>query len=192
MYGFFARLEKTVHNNKVTVLPRWPWGGAPLYPVSRLHWFPVRCCLAGCHSQGALSIQPKIPEILVGTSNGTDHFGLVQPEYLGPALRVVRFDQSGHFSQSDLNVPFHLTKLLFPVPLFCILFTRIITKHVVAWVRSVQPECTIPLGTRNFRNLKPEFLLNGKRPGLSWSWAALDPQFPGSTSIAGISPHTRL
>ena len=25
----------------------------------------------------ALSIQPKIPEILVGTSNGKDHFGLV-------------------------------------------------------------------------------------------------------------------
>ena len=50
---------------------------------------------------GALSIQPKIPEILVGTSNGTVHFGLVQPKYLGPALRVVRFDQSDHFSQSD-------------------------------------------------------------------------------------------
>ena len=32
----------------------------------------------------ALSIQPKIPVISVGTSNGTDHFGLVGPEYSGP------------------------------------------------------------------------------------------------------------
>ena len=46
----------------------------------------------------------------------------------------------------------------------CILLTRTITKHVVAWVGCVQPECTIPLGTWNFRSFKPEFLLNGKRP----------------------------
>ena len=29
-------------------------------------------------------------------SNGTDHFGSVRPEYLGPALKVVHFDRSGH------------------------------------------------------------------------------------------------
>ena len=29
----------------------------------------------------ALYIQPQIPEISVGTSNGTGHFGLVRPEY---------------------------------------------------------------------------------------------------------------
>ena len=39
-----------------------------------------------------------------------------------------------------------------------------ITKRAVAWVGSVQPECTVPLSTWNFRNFKPEFLLNGKRP----------------------------
>ena len=33
-------------------------------------------------SSGALSIQPKISEILVDTSNGTAHFGLVRLEYL--------------------------------------------------------------------------------------------------------------
>ena len=55
---------------------------------------------------GALSIQPKIPVISVGTSNGTDHFGLVRPEYSGPALKVVLFDRSGHFGRSDRNVPF--------------------------------------------------------------------------------------
>ena len=66
----------------------------------------------------------KILEILVRTSNGTDHFGLVLPEYSGPDLKVVHFDRSGHFGRSDRNVPFHLTKLLSPVPLFCILLTR--------------------------------------------------------------------
>ena len=47
----------------------------------------------------ALSIQPKIPEITVGTSNGTDHFGLVRPKYSGPALKVIHFDRSGHFGR---------------------------------------------------------------------------------------------
>jgi len=95
----------------------------------------------------ALSIQPKIPVISVGTSNGTNHFDLVRPEYSGPALKVVLFDRSGHFGRSDRNVPFHLTKLLSPVPLFCILLARTITKRAVAWVGSVQPECTVPLNT---------------------------------------------
>ena len=39
-----------------------------------------------------------------------------------------------------------------------------ITKRAVAWVGSVQPECTVPLSTWSFRGFKPEFLLNGKRP----------------------------
>ena len=80
----------------------------------------------------ALSIQPKIPVISVDTSNGTDHFGLVRPEYSGPALKVVLFDRSGHFGRLDRNVPFHLTKLLYPVPLFCVLLARTITKRAVA------------------------------------------------------------
>ena len=42
-----------------------------------------------------------------------------------------------------------------------------ITKRAVAWVGSVQPECTVPLSTWNFRDFKPEFLLNGKRPLVS-------------------------
>ena len=90
----------------------------------------------------------------------------IRPEYSGPALKVVLFDRSGHFGRSDRNVPFHLTKLLSPVPLFCILLARTITKRAVAWVGSVEPDCTVPLNTENFRNFKPEFLLNGKRP---WS-----------------------
>ena len=92
------------------------------------------------------------------------HFGLVRPEYWGPALKVNLFDLSGHFGRSDRNVPFHLTKLLSPVPVCGILLTRTITKRSVAWFGSLRPECTVPSGKRNFRNFKPEFLLNGKRP----------------------------
>ena len=66
-------------------------------------------------------------EIWVCTSNGTDHFSLVRPEYSGPALKVVHIDQSGHFSRLD-----HLTKLLSPVLLFCILLTSTMTKCVRA------------------------------------------------------------
>ena len=95
-------------------------------------------------SIGGLSIQPQIPEISVGTSNGTDHFGLVRPEYSGPALKVVHFDRTGHFGRSDRNAPFPLTKSLSPVPLFCIM-TRTITKCAVAWVGSVQRICTVSL-----------------------------------------------
>ena len=102
-------------------------------------------------------------EISVDTANGTDHFGLVRPEYSGPALKVVLFDRSGHFGRSDRNVPFHLAKVLSPALLFCfLLLERTITKHAVAWVGSVQLECTLPLGTWNFRNFLPE--MNGKRP----------------------------
>ena len=104
------------------------------------------------HWSGALSIQPKIPENLVGTSNGMDHFSLVRPEYARPALKVVHFDRSCYLGQSDRNVPFHLTKLLSPVPLFCILLTRTITKCTVAWVGSVQPECTVLCGISEMSN----------------------------------------
>ena len=40
-----------------------------------------------------------------------------------------------------------LTKLFSLVPLFCIVLTRTITRRAVAWVGSVQTECTVPLGT---------------------------------------------
>ena len=54
-------------------------------------------------------------------SNGTDYFDSVRPEYLGPPFKVVHFDRSVYLGRSDRNVPFHLTKLLSPVPLFSIL-----------------------------------------------------------------------
>ena len=56
--------------------------------------------------------------------------------------------------------------------LFCILLTRTMTKRTVAWVKSVQPECAVPLGTWNFQNFKPEFLSNEKPPEVRgiWKW----------------------
>ena len=57
----------------------------------------------------ALSIQFKIPDISVGTSNGTDHFGLVPPEFSGPALKVVHFDRS-----VGPNCPFPFDKTVVP------------------------------------------------------------------------------
>ena len=88
---------------------------------------------------GALSIQAKIP----ATSE--------------PALRVVHFDQSGHFGRSDRNVPFHLTKLLSPVSIFCLLLTRTITERAAAWVGSVQAKWTVPLSAWNYWNFKQQF-----------------------------------
>jgi len=80
----------------------------------------------------------NILEILVDISNGTDHFGLVLLEYSGPDLKVVHFVGSSHFGRSDRNVPFHLTKLLSPVPYFCILLTRTIRSLSKNQKREVQ------------------------------------------------------
>ena len=62
-------------------------------------------------NSGALCIQPKIPEISVGTSKGTDHFGLVRPEYSRLALKEIHFDRSGHFG---LKCPFSFDKIVVP------------------------------------------------------------------------------
>ena len=63
----------------------------------------------------ALSIQPKIPVISVATSNGTDHFGLVRPEYSESALKVWSFWSVGpkcSFPFDKIVVP--STALLYP------------------------------------------------------------------------------
>ena len=65
--------------------------------------------------QRVLSIQPKIPEISVGTSNGMDHFALIRLEYSGPALKVVHFDWSGYLCRSvGLKCPIPVDKLVVP------------------------------------------------------------------------------
>ena len=112
-----------------------------------------------CTSQSswALSIQPKIPEKSVGTSNGTDHFGLVRPEYSGPALNVVHFDRSGHFGRPECPFPFD--KIV--VPNTAVLYPA--HKNNNQTRGGLGRVCATRMGTRNFRNFKSEFLLNGKR-----------------------------
>ena len=138
-----------------------------------MQWYePSLCCVENAIVQKPWRILlPLLCGELTGAFHSTqnsgnfdwyiNHFDLIRPEYSGPALKVVHFDWSGYLGRSDRNVPFHLTKLLSPVPLFCILLTRTI-KRAVDWVGSVQPECTVPLGTWNFRNFRWEFFLNGK------------------------------
>ena len=69
------------------------------------------------------------------------------------------------FRSVGLKSPFSFDKIVVPsTALLYPAYKRTITTGAVAWVGSMQPECTITLGTWNFRNFKPKFLLNGKRP----------------------------
>ena len=120
---------------------------------------PADALLVPLWQLGPLSIQPKSPEISVGSSNGTDHFGLVWPEYSGPALKVVHFDHSCLFGRPDQNVPFHLRKLLSPVLLFFVLLTRTIIKQNVRfhWARGISKIsdsnfCWVESALRNLEN----------------------------------------
>ena len=62
----------------------------------------------------ALSIQPKIPDISVGTSNGTDHFGLVQPEYLGTSFEGSPLRPIWSFWAVGPRGPFPFGKIIVP------------------------------------------------------------------------------
>ena len=91
----------------------------PLFPIFRKFW------LNGKRPERALFIQPKIPEISV--RNQMERFRFGPTGIFGTTfapLQVVHFDRSAHFGRSDRNVPFHLTTLLSPVPLFFIPLTR--------------------------------------------------------------------
>ena len=82
----------------------------------------------GLKSGALFPFNPKFQKfwLVHCTSNGMDHFSLVWAEYSGPALKVVLFDRSSYLVLMNQNVPFHLTKLLSPLPLFRILLTRTI------------------------------------------------------------------
>ena len=110
---------------------------------------------------GALSIQPQIPEISVG-SQMERTISVCSDRNIRNQL--VHFDRSGHFRRSDRNVPFHLTKLLSSVPLFCNLLTRTYNQTRGGLGQVFASGMYLPLGAWNFRNFKPDFLLNGKRP----------------------------
>ena len=86
------------------------------------------------------------------------YFDLVLPEYLTTPLKVVHFGLSYWYDRND---PFHLT---YCCSRYCSSVPSAyehLPKHTVAWVRSVQLECTVPLGVWNFQNFKQNFVLNG-------------------------------
>ena len=101
---------------------------------------------------------------LVPTSNGTDHFGLVQPEYSGQALKDVQFDRSGYLGRSvGPQCPFPFDKIV--VPSTALLYPAYKNNNQTRG--GLSRVCTTgmcPLSKWNFRNFKPEFFLNGKRP----------------------------
>ena len=136
----------------------------------------------------ALSIQPNISKFLVSRlSNGKDHFGLIRPEYSGPALMMVLFDQFSHFSWLDQNVPSHLRKLLSPVPLFCILPARtIFTKCVVAQLGRVF-STGMYCSTVHVK-LQIGILLNGKCPWTRDFWEQI--QLAVGAGVGGLATLT--
>ena len=80
------------------------------------HWVPYLTTHSGVDSMGAFHSTQNS-----GNFGWYDKWNGPFLEYSGPGLKVVLFDRPGYLGRSDRNVPFHLTKLLSPVPLFCIL-----------------------------------------------------------------------
>ena len=68
--------------------------------------------------------------------NGMNRFSVVD---LTGMFTLEYFHWSGHFSRLDQNVPYHLTKFLFPVPFFCILLTSTITECML-FKSTVEPQ----------------------------------------------------
>ena len=93
-----------------------------------------------------LSIQPKFRKFQLET-RWNRPFRVGPTGIFAATFEGHYFDLSAHFGAAGGDGPFHLTKLLSPVLLFCTLLSRKITKCAVAWVGSVQPECNVPLGT---------------------------------------------
>ena len=119
-------------------------------PIVPIRWRETRNAFPIIH--WALSNRPKIPEISVGTSNGTDRFGLLRPEFEGAWSTLTGRNEM--FLSIWLNCcpPYR--------SFVSCLQIRTITKRVVAWVGSVQPESQYrSIGHVEFPklNFKPEF-----------------------------------
>ena len=80
-------------------------------------------------------------------------------EFSGRALKAVLIYRFGLFGRSYRKVPFHLTKLSSPA-----YKNNNHARGGFGRVSVAGMYRTVPPGTWNFRNFKPEFLLNGKHP----------------------------
>ena len=108
-------------------------------------------------NKGCLPFSPKRRKFLLETKgNGPFRFGSTGI-FDGGTLRPVR-----SFRLVAPKFPFPFDKIVVAVSLFCIPPSSIITKRAVAWIGSIQPECSVPIIMQKIQNLKPEFLLNGK------------------------------
>ena len=74
-------------------------------------------------------------------------------------IRDQLWSWSSSTGRSHRKVPFHLTKLLSPA-----YKDNNQTRGGLGRVSVAGMYCAVPLGTWNFLNFKPEFLLNGKHP----------------------------
>ena len=114
----------------------------------------------------ALSIQPKIPEITVGTSNRTYHFGLVRPKYSRPALKPRWSTLTGLVISVGLVARTDMSLSIWQN--CCSHYRSPAYKNNNQTRSGLGRVCATgmyhPLGTWNFRNFKLEFLLNRKRP----------------------------
>ena len=110
--------------------------------------------------EGRLFIQPQIPEILVRKQ--TEQTILVRFE--GGTLWTVLLVWPKWQFPFDIIV---VTSTAHLYPAY-----KYLPKHTVAWVRSVQLECTsVPLGcVEFFQNFKQEFLLNGTHHKARCGW----------------------
>ena len=92
-----------------------------------------------------ISIQPKRPKISVRNEMERTPFGSLLPGGIfGTATEGDPLCPDNSFWSVGLKCSFPLDKI---VPLVCMLFARTISNCAVAWVESVQPECTVLLGT---------------------------------------------
>ena len=108
---------------------------------------------------GRFPFSPKFRKFWLEIKWNAGYFGSVRPEYLGPPLKVVHFDRSGHFGRSDRNVRFHLTQLLSLVPLLHSAYgNNNQTRGGLRRVCATGIYCSI--GHVELWKLKLEFLLN--------------------------------
>ena len=106
--------------------------------------------------QGHLFIQPKFWKFwLEGKSNRTFWFGLARifdNTFEGGPLWTILLVW--------LKWPFQFEIIVVPATTHLNPAYKYLPKHTVAWVRSVQLECTLPLGVWNFcwmeRTIKPD------------------------------------
>ena len=109
--------------------------------------------------QGCLFIQPKFRKLWLESKWNRPLFSVQFGQNIWQHL----------WRWSTLDCPTGMTKMTLSIwhncrPRYCSSVPsayKHLPKHTVAWVRSLQLECTVPLGVWSFQNFKQNFFLNG-------------------------------